>query len=338
MKRIFVMLFLALCLTACGTAAPENPLEDASGLDMKAGFLAVDDREVTAGEYLYWLGKICRELHEAYDAAGEVLDWNAPAEEGTLGDYVKEQALASAALYATVENWAERYGCAVTEETEAAISADWAEKAAAHGGEENYLTYLAGQGLDRAGAEHLARIHYLYVQLCELAAAEGSGLWATEEELAAYFREQGYVTADMLTFAGEDAPQRAAEVFSRLNGSGDLAANFAAVREEQDGEENWPRTFLTSDADVPFQLAAVAAGLEVGQLSGIVDYGEGYGIVLRLADDAAMLRQALLDHQLQTAAETARITVTEDYQALDVSSFWAELEAPDFKENTALSH
>ena len=68
-------------------------------------------------------------------------------------------------------------------------------------------------------------------------------------------------------------------------------------------------------------------------VSGIVDYGEGYGIVLRLTDDVSGLRQALLDHQLQLAAETASVTVSEAYQTLDVSAFWRGLAASEAGEN-----
>ena len=333
MKRMLVFLLLLLCLTACGeTTAPENPVEEAGGLEGDAVLLTVDGREVTAGTYLYWLGTICREVRTVYEEAGEAVDWSAPADDGTLGDYVKERALASAALYATVENWAERYGCEITEEIESAIAEDWEEKELAHGGKQAYLAYLAGQGLDRKRAEHLTKTHYLYVQLSELAVAEDSALWATEGELAAYFEEQDYVTADVLTFSGEDAAQRAAEVFSRLNGSGDVAAEFATVKQERGGDGGWPRSFRTSDAEVPFGISVVAAGLEPGQLSGIVDVGEGYAIVLRLADDASGLRQELLDHKLQTAAETAEILVTQAYEALETERFWQELEKKNAKE------
>jgi hypothetical protein len=143
-------LLLILSLSACSTDAPEHPLEGTGGLETEAVFLTVDGREVTAGMYLYWLGSICREVADACAAAGETVDWEMPVEDGTLGSYVKEQALASVALYATVENRAEQYGCAVTEETETAIDAEWAEKVAEYGAE------IAGQVVSDDDTGHIA--------------------------------------------------------------------------------------------------------------------------------------------------------------------------------------
>lgn len=66
--------------------------------------------------------------------------------------------------------------------------------------------------------------------------------------------------------------------------------------------------------------------LSPGQLSGILEAEEGYGILLRLPDDPQAVRQDFLDRQLQTEAETAPVEVTERYQALDTAAFCAELD------------
>ena len=329
MKRtILPLLLVCLLLSACGEkgeSAPPESLSPASDAQTAAdtAVAEVDGRTVTAGQYRYWLGVVCDEIQSYYSAAGLALNWSAPLAEGTLGDYAKTRALRSAALYATVENWAERYGCGLTEEDRAAMDAAWAEKAAAAGGEEAYLARLAERGLDRSTAEKLEEDHYLYLHLCALAADEGSGLWAGEAELAEFFRQQGYVTADLLTFSGEDGEARAAEAFAKLNGSRSLAADFAALRTAAGGPRDYPRTLLPADDTLPEGLAAAAAALEEGQLSGIVELAGEWAILLRLPDDTEAVRQDLLDRRLQTAAEEAQIQTTTAYETLDTAAFRA---------------
>lgn len=332
MKRtILPLLLVCLLLSACGEKgenAPPGSLSPASDAQTApdTAVAQVDGRTVTAGQYRYWLGVVCDEIQSYYSAAGLALDWSAPLEDGTLGDYAKTRALRSAALYATVENWAERYGCGLTEEDRAAMDADWAEKAAAAGGEEAYLARLAEQGLDRSTAEKLEEDHYLYLHLCALAADEDSGLRAGEAELAEFFCQQGYITVDLLTFSGEDGESRAAEAFAKLNGSGSLAADFAALRTAAGGQRDYPRTLLPADGTLAEGLAAAAAALEEGQLSGIVETATGWAILLRLPDDTEVVRQDLLDRRLQTAAEEAQIRTTEAYETLDTAVFRAASE------------
>lgn len=327
MKRFISLLLaggLCLSLAACGKqtglAAKRNVLESSAGIPVEDTLLTVDGRAVAAGQYLYWLAAVCDEIAAYYEAAEKPLDWGEALESGTLGEYAKNQALRSAALYAVVEAWAEQYGCAVTEEDRAAMAADWDAKAAEHGGEEAYLALLARKGLDRAGAEHLAEDHYLYVQLCTL--AETSDDLIPQEDLKAFFREQGYLTVDLLLLNGEGAAEKAAELFSRLNESPDPAAEFAALRTDS----AYPRTLLPTDGTLPEGFDGAAADLAEGQLSGILESGEGYGILLRLPDDVDAVRQDLLDHRLQTAADEAAIQAADAYQALDTADFWSGLE------------
>ena len=333
-------LSLLLTLTSCGkepeaAQSPQSVLEAAGGLSAEETLLTVDGREVAAWQYLYWLAEVTDGIRSYYEGAQKPLDWSEPLEDGTLGDYAKDQALKSAALYATVETWAQRCGCALTEADRSAIAADWAARVKENGGEESYLTLLAQKGLDRAGAEHLAQVQYLYLKLCQLAARPDGPLWAGEEELAAFFQDSGYLTVDLILVpktAGADASaldtcrQKAAGLFSQLNQSGDVTADFAALRAGTAVAAQYPKTLLPGDGTLPEPFAQAAAGLSPGQLSGILEAEEGYGILLRLPDDPQAVRQDFLDRQLQTEAETAPVEVTERYQALDTAAFCAELD------------
>ena len=152
----------------------------------------------------------------------------------------REQAVRNAALYATVENWAEDFGCSLTEEDRTAGKQEWAARAAQYGGEDAYLAELARMGLDRDRAETLSRDYYLYRHLYDLFRTEGSSLYPETEDLETFAREQGYLTVDHIwisTAAADPADAdavaacraRAEEAFSKLNGSADPANDFAVL-------------------------------------------------------------------------------------------------------------
>ncbi len=338
MKKQTAALCLALLclLTACGGGeAPGTqpaPLE-AVGLTPETVLLTVDGREVPAGIYCYWLSEACADIQAGQAAGGASWSWETPAEGGTLAELARSRALEGAALYATVENWAERYGCALTEEDRADLADAWAARSAEAGGEAAYLARLAARGLDRAGAERMAEDHYLYCRLSRLAGVPGSPLCPAEEELAAFSRENGYVTLDLLLVskagAGDQAAldqrrQKAEELFSQLNRSEDPEKAFSQLADaHSDAKAQYPCTIRLGESSLPAAFQDALRTLGEGQLSGIVEAEEGYGILLRLPTDLDALREPWFDQRLQTAAAEAQVEVTAAYGALSVADFQA---------------
>lgn len=336
MKKRMTALALLLCLTltACGGrgdgGGQASFLGQAADMEEDAVLLTVDGREVPAWRYLYWLAYTCDRVRERYQEAGLALDWKTPVTGGTLADYARDQALADTVLYATVENWAEKYGCALTEEDREALASSWEEQAAARGGEAAYLAQLAEQGLDRQRAEELAGVGTLYGKLWALYRAGDSPLAPDEEALAAYAEETGSLTVDrILVAAGADreaAQQKAAELFSRLNGAADQGAEFAALAAAGDDPAG-PRTLLAGDGTLDSALEAAAKSLAVGQCSGILESEEGFSILRRLPADPDALAEGYFDHLLQTAAENALVETEKAYGTLDTAAFDRALEA-----------
>lgn len=334
MKTRVIALGLLLCLTltACGGKdggrREQGLFERASGIGEDTVLLTVDGREVPAWRYLYWLACGCERLREQYRRAGLTLDWDAPLEGGTLADYVKDQALADTALYATVENWAEKYGCVLDEEDLAGLEAAWTEKAAEYGGEEAYLRALADMGMDRARTEELSATGKLYAKLYRLYSTEGSELAPSAAELEEFAREEGRMTVDRLLIAAgedrEDARQQAAEAFARLNTAEDLAAEFSDLAAAGDDPAG-PRTLTLGDGTLDEALEAAALTLEPGQCSGILESKEGFSILLRKETDPKGVREAYFDHLLQEAAGNSAVRLAAEYEAVDPTSFAAEL-------------
>ena len=111
----------AISLTACGGGDTEGGLLcEASGIRPDTVLLSVDGRDVSAQRYLYWLAYACDYIADYYDS-GEGIQWGDTVSGQSLEDYAKDQALQNAALYATVETWAEDYGCTLTDEDRTAM-------------------------------------------------------------------------------------------------------------------------------------------------------------------------------------------------------------------------
>ena len=328
-KPILLVCAVFACglLAACGSLAPAREgLWEELGLAPDQAVAAADDREISAGLYLYWLTEITDGIRQYYSEEGQEPDWSATVEEGvTLGQYAKEQALESAAVYATVENWAQRYDCDLTEADRAEAAQAWSDTAAEHGGEDTYLAVLAQKGLDEAGGRRMAEDHILYQKLCALALEEGSGLWEETADLAEFYTQRGYVTLDLVEFSADGA-EEAAALFGRINESDDPAAELAAIRQER-GQSGWPRTLLPGDGSLPDAYAQAAASLSPGQISGVVEGPEGFAILGRLEDDCEAVRLELMDHRLLESARNAAVEVSQSYQELDVETFCAALDA-----------
>lgn len=309
MKRTVWCLTLVLCLllSACGSGGDDPrqapSFQDSVQTEETDIWLVVDGREVPAWRYLYWLSRACSAIRTEYEAAGLEPDWTAPAGTETLAEYVKQQALADTVLYATVENWAERYGCAAeSEETQAAPE----------------------MGVTQEQAGELAATGRMYAQLYELFCTEGSALAPAAEELAAFAEEQGWVTYDcILVPLGEDrdaAAAKAAELFSRLNAAADRMTEFTALAAET-GSPAEARTVKLGGETLSAVEEDALVSLEEGQYSGILETEQGFCILRRLKLDAAVAREAYFDALLQQAADEAHVQCAKAYEELDVAKF-----------------
>lgn len=294
MKRIFPLLCAALLLTACAAREKEAP---APAADLPADdevLLIINGREVPAWRYLCWLERACA-------AAAKEADFSDFS--GQTGETVKARALFDTALYAAVEDMADRYGVTLTvEEAAAADTSAWSSLPAEHGAE-------------------LAAVAALYAKLCALATAPDSALSPDADTLTAFAQENNCITLDRILIpAGEGAADAAAALYARLNGGGQAA--FDAAKPES-ADAAGPRTFRMGDGTMSLALESAAAVLEPGQLSGILETGEGYSILLRLPTDLTDVVIPWLDDQLKTATETADVQTTVEYDTLDVSAFAA---------------
>ena len=310
---------------ADGTAVPgDRGFFALPGIDENAALVRVDGREVPGWACLYWLALSCDRLTTETRDAGKSPDWSAPVDDGTLSDYAKGLALSNAALYAEVEALAEEYGCALDDADRAAMASRWEKRCAGHGGETAYLRTLARFGLDRARAEQLFRVGRLYGKLCARCRA-GEGPSPTAAALDALAAADGVRVDRILVAAGDDrnaARNRAAVLFSRLNGAAEQETLFRELAAAQDDPAG-PRTLREGVLDA--RLTEIGNSLAVGQMSGIVETGEGFSILMRLSDDREELADRWFDALLQDRAARADVDVSAAFRELDAADFAAAL-------------
>lgn len=316
MKKYLAAVGLVLCLILSACDSPElaaeterssSRLEDAANLEETTVLLTIDGREIPAWRYLYWLGYTCERVQERYREADLLLDWDTPVSGGTLADYARDQALADTALYATVENWAEQYGCTAAE--------------TGGGGQKSSLPDM---GLSSEQMRELERVSALYTELYGIYCTEGSELAPSPEILREYGEAQGAVTLDRILIpVGEDreaAQKRSAEVFSKINSAEDQATVFSTLAAEG-GDPAGARTVLPGDGQLAEELVEAVQMLEVGQCSGILETEEGFSVLRRLPLEVESLNETHFDSLLQAAAEASSVTTTPEYQELDVEKF-----------------
>ena len=309
---------LVLCLSLTGCAAApqlsQTPnaaplLGGAAGLDEEEILLRVDGREIPAWRYLYWLARACDTICGEYRAAGMEPDWTAAPEGRSLAEYAKSRALSDTALYAVVENLAERCGCAGEEE--AAL-----------------LRPVPELGLNEARAAELDRVGQMYQELYALFCTEGSAISPSEEELSAFAAENGWIGYEQIVVAfGEDraaAKAQAAELFSRLNAAEDAAAEFSALAAAGGGAVGL-QTLGPDDGGAAAARDALEH-LSVGQYSGILETEDGFAVFLRCQPRREDLLEPCFDALLRDAAESAEVQAAAAYTALDVPSFYRSLE------------
>lgn len=219
-----------------------------------------------------------------------------------------------------------------------------------YGSEEAFEAEIAKLGMRRETYDRVARSNYLYQNLYELYNTEGSALYASDEDLAVYAAEQGYITADHILLATKDmttgealtdeqkAEKKALaeELVEKLNSytGDDIASYFAELADEYSedpGRETYPtgHTFTTGSMVQEFEDAAYA--LSEGEVSEVVESSFGYHILLRLPLDKAAaadeVRDEYFSNFIAEQMDSAVIATSEDYDKLDPQTIYEAIVA-----------
>ena len=325
LKRILAAaLSLALLgsLAACGGKdrfdagkVEEGVCYQLTGIAPDAVAMRVGGIDVPMDMYFYNLCYAASYMESYMNMYGMDLDWSMELQEGeTVLDVTKDSILENTKSFAVIEKLAQENNVILDEVALSELEAERAETVESLGGEESYRAELAKLGLSEETYDRMCRSDYLYSALEELAATEGSSLYATDEQLIAYAAEQGYMTADhillltrdMSTYQELDDETKAEkkalaeELKAKLDAytGDDLIGYFTELADEYSedpGRETYPTgyTFTTGSMVQEFEDAAYA--LSEGEVSEVVESSFGYHILLRLPLDKAAAADEVRD-------------------------------------------
>lgn len=324
---------------------------DTCGVSPDAIVASVDGNGATADLITYWIGYSASYLDTYMQYYGGALDWSYTMSDGTtMSDYIKNDVLSTVKQELVIENLAEQYGVTLTDEQKAAIESDEQSFIEQYGGEEGFAAELAKLGLRRETYERITRANYLYQNLYQLYQTEGSALYASDEDLAVYAADQGYITADHILLATKDTAtgealsdeqkaekkalaEELAEKLRSYTGD-DLASYFAELADEYSedpGRASYPSgyTFTTGSMVQEFEDAAYA--LSEGEVSDIVESSFGYHILLRLPLDKAAaaetVREDYFSHLIDEQMDKAKAATSADYDKLDPQALYEAIVA-----------
>ena len=310
--------------------------------DVLSGSVKVDGIDVPMDMYFYNLCYAASYMESYMNMYGMDLDWSMELQEGeTVLDVTKDSILENTKSFAVIEKLAQENNVILDEAALSELEAERAETVESLGGEESYRAELAKLGLSEETYDRMCRSDYLYSALEELAATEGSSLYATDEQLIAYAAEQGYMTADhillltrdMSTYQELDDETKAEkkalaeELKAKLDAytGDDLIGYFTELADEyseDSGRAGNPEGYTFGSGQMVEEFESAAAALGEGEVSEIVESYYGYHIILRKPLDEAKavdaVRETYFSGLLESRIEDAAVEMNPAVEALDL--------------------
>ena len=348
MKKVFAtILVLAMCLgvlSGCGKGGlnyegkvKEGFLYETTGISPDAVVATVNGVDVTAEEYFYWIGYGCSQL--SYYGGG--IDWTMDVEGATMDEYIKSEAMRTAALYAVVKDLADKNGVTLTQEDNDAVAADIAASAEYYGGMEAYEEQMQLQGASLALMESLNGIMYLHNNLKELYLDESSKIHPSADTLNGYAADMGSYTVKHVLFdirecSEEEAAEKLAkaeEIIASLDSRGDadlitLFEGFIAEYGEDPGMSTNPNGYTFSNEDdemlVP-GFADACRALGEYEYSDVITTDYGYHILLRLPLDMSAVAEQYFDVFIQDALATADVAYSDAFEGISAQNYYETL-------------
>ncbi len=348
-KALVFCMALVLCLGAlagCGKGGLDYKGEIKEGfvyenteISPDAVVLTVNGVDITAEEYFYWIGYGCGQL--SYYVGD--LDWTQGIGSASMEEYVKSEAVKTAAFYAVVEKLAEDNKVKLSEEELAAVDADMASNAEYYGGMEGYSKMLEDRGASLSLMTKLNRTASLYNRLKTFYLDESSPIHPTKDALNDYAAMTGaytvkHVLFDIRTCSEEEAAEKlsqAEEILTSLDnrGEADLVAlfdGFVSEYGEDPGMTAYPNGYTFKDSD---DATLVAGFAETSRALGEYEYSDvlvtdfGYHIILRLPTDLESLAGEYFDVFLQEELTKADIAYSDVFESISAQGYYEALEA-----------
>lgn len=356
------VLLIAAALTGCvgtGSEATSSPAADdviyqMMGITRDTVLLTVNGKEVTAEQYLFWLGQSIAQMDQTAQYLGkDGIDWEEEDSGTTMKDNVKKSALETAELFSVVYLKAQEQGCTLSEEDNTEYQDALNELIEQQGGQEQYQLWLSRRCLTQEGLDYLVQTSYIYNNLVDSMYGEGSANAPTDEIMDAYIEENDLLSAkhillltvDMNDYDSETGTYAslgddeiavkkalAEDLLAQLRASDDPTTLFDTLMNEyseDSGLSSNPDGYVFTAGDMTEEFETATRALKIGEISGIVKSVYGYHIILRQDPDTASLREQWIGEQMNTQIDdwinSATVETTAAYDAIDPEDFYTKL-------------
>ena len=284
--------------------------------------LKAGDKDVTAGYYLFWLGRELSSVSSYFSQYGMTMDLDQEFSEGqSLLDYLKEQSLSAVKTYCAIEQKAEEKGVKLSAEQEKQL--------------EEYVASLDTASVTYYGTtvedQRATYTQNLLSDALNGKLKETGELNATDETMADYVKENGYYNcryllfqvaqdADEKTDAGQKAKAQAAyDELSKLSGEEQLKKFQEYQKENPDGNTDEFQFDPSSTIDEGFR--AKVEGMEENELGMTDKTSFGYFVLLRLPVNTEPLKETYLSEAyanlVKQWVEELPVEETEEMKKLD---------------------
>ena len=337
-------------MTALAQAVPEEAEKDVvsfltdGALNKDSVIMTLGGKDVTAGYYLFWMGRELSSMNMYYQQYGQTLKLDEEFGEGqTVQDYLHSAAENYVRTYCTIEQKAEENGLKLSAEQEKDL-ADYMS-----GLDEASVTYY---GTTLKDQEATYKQNLLNSVLKDHLTGTGE-ISATDETMADYIADNGIANCRYVLFPVQESEdkkankkadkeqkkkaQAAYEELSKLSGD-ELVKKFQEYQ-KQNSDGNTEEFSFNSSSTINEGFRAKVLELKENEV-GITDKTDfGYFVLLRLPVDVEPLKSEYLEKayndMLTKWGDEAELKTTAEYDKLDEKAVCEKLMELQNTMNTA---
>lgn len=325
---------------------PDNETDvalETVGIAGKTTLLNVEGVDVTAEEYLYWLGNITSYYDMISSFSGSAMDLTQEAQPGvTWDEQLKLAARDNSVLLALTPALAREFGVELTQEELQDVADGRASAIESAGGETMYAYQLQAMGINDSTALRTDAISALYNKV-QIAWRDKLAQELTGEAVAAYVEENDILrakhilllTRDMATgepYDEETAAQQRAkadDLLAQLRADPTKFDQLMNDNSEDSGLADNPEGYLFTAGQMVSEFENGTRALALDEISDIVESDYGYHIILRLDPDCEELRESIAGENFNAAVQervdNAKVTETEAYQSITTADYYEKL-------------
>lgn len=321
--------------------------------------MTVDGAEVSAEEYLYWLGYATEYVGYYQFGDPAAIDWEMDTGSGTVTEYLINNARDLAAFNQVIRNQCAERNITLTDEEKAELDQQLADAVETSGGQDAFELALKEVNRTEDGLRSMYEAsNFLYASLQNQLFPAQDAASLTAEELAQWAADNGKMQVKHILFKTVDdsgnplsdeeiaaARQKAEDTLAQLQASDDMENLFDQLMNElsedgrySDGTLGAPDGYLFGEGEMVQEFEDAAKALGEHELSGIVETSYGYHILLRLPVDTEMAREAWaseqeanlstqMNDQMTTWMDEAVVETNDTFASIDPKDYYERLSA-----------